>query len=111
MRVCDLAKSVQDDLLRQVRRKLRQDHGFPRDVAADFGVPCVYSPEKPAFPWSNGTCSTKQKEPGTVSLATLDCASGFGAPASFVTGAFGFAAAGEVVQQAGASHRGERPRK
>ena len=95
VRICDLAKSVQDDLLRHVRRKLRQDHGFPRDVTADFGVPCVYSAEKPAFPWADGTCSTV-KEPG--SSLTLDCASGFGS-ATFVTGVFGFAAAGEVVRR------------
>jgi tRNA A37 threonylcarbamoyladenosine dehydratase len=93
--ICDLAKSVQDDLLRYVRRKLRQDYGFPRDVNADFGVPCVYSPEKPVFPWANGVCST-EKEPG--SSLTMDCSSGFGA-ATFVTGAFGFAAAGEVVRR------------
>jgi len=97
--VCDLAKSVQDDLLRYVRRKLRQDYGFPRDVTADFGVPCVYSPEKPVFPWANGVCSS-EKEPGS-SLA-LDCSSGFGA-AAFVTGAFGFAAAGEVVRRLAAT--------
>ena len=37
----------------------------------------------------------------------LDCASGFGA-ASFVTAAFGFAAAGEVVRRVAlAEHRGE----
>lgn len=95
VRICDLAKSVQDDLLKYVRRKLRQDYGFPRDVFADFGVACVYSPEKPAFPWADGTCSSK-KEPG--SALALDCASGFGA-AAFVTGAFGFAAAGEVVRR------------
>jgi tRNA A37 threonylcarbamoyladenosine dehydratase len=93
--VCDLSKSGQDDLLRYVRRKLRQDYGFPRDVLVDFGVPCVYSPEKPFFPWANGTCST-EKEPG--SNLAMDCSSGFGA-ATFVTGAFGFAAAGEVVRR------------
>jgi tRNA A37 threonylcarbamoyladenosine dehydratase len=93
--VCDLAKSEQDELLRQVRRMLRRDFGFPRDVRQDFGIACVYSPEKPVFPWSDGTCSA-QPEPGG-SLA-LDCASGFGT-ATFVTGAFGFAAAGEVVRR------------
>ena len=48
------------------------------------------------IPWSNGTCAT-EPEPGGESL-TLDCASGFGT-ATFVTGAFGFAAAGEVVRR------------
>jgi tRNA A37 threonylcarbamoyladenosine dehydratase len=96
VRVCDLAQSEQDELLRQVRRKLRRDFGFPPGLHQDFGVPCVYSPEKPVFPWSNGTCA-REPEPGGESL-TLDCASGFGT-ATFVTGAFGFAAAGEVVRQ------------
>ena len=95
VRVCDLAHSEQDELLRQVRRKLRREFDFPRDVRADFGMPCVYSPEKPVYPWSDGTCSAKP-EPGE-SLA-LDCASGFGT-ATFITGAFGFAAAGEVVRR------------
>ena len=94
VRVCDLAFSVQDDLLKQVRRRLRQEHGFAREVAA-FGVSCVYSPEKPVFPWADGRACEKP-EPG--SDLTLDCASGFGT-ATFITGAFGFAAAGEVVRR------------
>jgi tRNA A37 threonylcarbamoyladenosine dehydratase len=95
VRVDDLAFSEQDELLRQVRRKLRRECGFPRDVQAPFGIACVYSPEKPQFPWSDGTaCSTP--EPG--SSLKLDCATGFGT-ATFVTGVFGFAAAGEVVRR------------
>jgi tRNA A37 threonylcarbamoyladenosine dehydratase len=95
VRVTDLAHAKNDILLQQVRRRLRRDCGFPRDVFLDFGVPCVYSPERPVFPWSDGTCAGVP-EPGS-SLA-LDCASGFGT-ATFVTGAFGFAAAGEVVRR------------
>ncbi len=93
VRVVDLAQSVQDELLRQVRRKLRRDHGIAREQGAVFGVPCVYSAEKPLYPWANGTCST-EPEPG--SSLRLDCASGFGT-ATHVTAAFGLAAAGEVV--------------
>jgi tRNA threonylcarbamoyladenosine dehydratase len=95
-RVADLAHSEQDELLKLVRRKLRRDFGFPRDLAQDFGVSCVYSPEKPMYPWSNGTCSAEPEEGGES--ITLDCASGFGT-ATFVTGAFGFAAAGEIVRR------------
>jgi tRNA threonylcarbamoyladenosine dehydratase len=95
VRVADLAESVQDELLRQVRKKLRRDHAFPRGEGAHFGIACVFSPEKPFFPWSNGTACAAP-EPG--SDLTLDCASGFGT-ATFVTGAFGFAAAGEVVRR------------
>jgi tRNA A37 threonylcarbamoyladenosine dehydratase len=96
VRIGDLGHSVQDELLRQVRRMLRYDFGFPRGPQQTFGVTCVFSPEKPMFPWANGTCAL-EPEPGGDSL-TLDCASGFGT-ATFVTGAFGFAAAGEVVRR------------
>ena len=96
VRVVDLSRSEQDELLRQVRRKLRRDFGFPREQQQEFGVSCVYSPEKPVFPWSDGTCATEPEE-GGESL-TLDCASGFGTT-TFVTGAFGFAAAGEIVRR------------
>jgi tRNA A37 threonylcarbamoyladenosine dehydratase len=95
VRVCDLAHSVQDELLRQVRRKLRRDFAFPREQAADFGVACVYSPEKPVYPWADGACRT-EPEPG--STQALDCASGLGT-ACHVTGAFGLAAAGEIVRR------------
>jgi tRNA A37 threonylcarbamoyladenosine dehydratase len=95
VRVADLAHTVQDELLRQVRRKLRREFDFPRGVHADFGIPTVYSPEPPIYPWADGTCST---EPQPGESLTLDCATGFGT-ATFITGAFGFAAAGEVVRR------------
>ena len=95
VRVADLADSTQDELLKQVRRKLRREAGFPHGEGVQFGVPCVYSPERPVFPWSDGTCAAEE-EPG--SNLKLDCATGFGT-ATFVTGAFGFAAAGEVVRR------------
>lgn len=94
VRVVDLAESRNDMLLKMTRRDLRREYGFPRDIQIPFGVRCVYSGEKPSYPHSDGTtCSVKEDG----SDLTLDCASGFGA-ASFVTGAFGLAAAGEVVR-------------
>ena len=95
VRCADLAGSVKDELLRQVRRKLRTDYGFPRGAHVRFGVPCVYSEEKPVFPWSDGSV---RPEPEPGSSLQLDCATGFGT-AAFATGAFGFAAAAEVVRQ------------
>jgi tRNA threonylcarbamoyladenosine dehydratase len=87
-----------DELLRQVRKKLRRDHGFSvgahRGVTR-MGVRAVWSEERPVFPWADGTCAA-QAEPG--SNLKLDCESGFGT-AVFVTGAFGFAAAADVVRQ------------
>lgn len=95
IRTADLGESQGDELLRLVRKKLRRDHGFARGEGNRYGVPCVYSNEKPLFPWADGTGST-EPEPGTN--LKLDCASGFGTGV-FVTGAFGFAAAGEVVRR------------
>ncbi len=98
VRVADLGLAGQDELLRQVRRKLRRDYGWERCVkkhAKAMGLPCVFSPEKPMYPRSDGTCSPEAEPGGSL---RMDCASGFGA-AAFVTGAFGFAAAGEIVRR------------
>lgn len=95
VRTGDLADSEQDELLRQVRRKLRRDYGLGREGDQRFGVRCVYSPEKPKYPWADGSVCA---EPEEGSPLALDCASGFGS-AVFVTGVFGFAAAGEVVRR------------
>lgn len=93
IQVTDLGESGNDALLRMVRKRLRREHGFPQK--GPFGVPCIFSPEKVVFPWSDGS-ACEMREPGS-SLA-LDCSSGFGT-ATFVTGVFGFAAAGEVVRR------------
>lgn len=86
-----------DELLRQVRKKLRRDHGFAAGAhrgITRMDVRAIWSEEKPVFPWADGTCAA-EPEPG--SNLTLDCESGFGT-AVFVTGAFGLAAAGEAVR-------------
>lgn len=95
IRTGDLGEAQGDDLLRLVRKKLRRDHGFARGEGHVYGIPCVYSNERPLYPWADGTCAT---EPEAGSSLKLDCASGFGTGV-FVTGAFGFAAAGEVVRR------------
>jgi tRNA A37 threonylcarbamoyladenosine dehydratase len=97
VRTGDLGHAGNDELLRQVRKKLRRDHGFAKGAARgrmNFGVRCVWSEELPVFPRADGTCSTA---PESGESLRLDCASGFGA-AVFVTGVFGLAAAGEVVR-------------
>ncbi|MGB0581717.1 MAG: tRNA threonylcarbamoyladenosine dehydratase [Limisphaerales bacterium] len=95
VKVEDLSRTSQDGLLRQVRKKLRRDHGFSRDPKRKFKIPAVYAPETPVYPWADGTvCDAKEE--GTD--LKLDCASGFGT-ATFVTGAFGFAAAEHVVRE------------
>jgi tRNA A37 threonylcarbamoyladenosine dehydratase len=93
IRAGDLGEAGGDDLLRLVRKKLRRDHGFASGAGNRYGVRCVYSMERPVFPWADGTC---QAEPEPGSSLKLDCASGFGT-AVWVTGAFGLAAAQEAV--------------
>ncbi len=97
IRTGDLGEANNDELLRQVRKKLRRDYGFTKGEQrgrVDFGVRCVWSEELPVFPWADGTCRA-QPEPG--GHLRLDCATGFGT-AVWVTGAFGLAAAGEAVR-------------
>lgn len=85
VQVADLAQTTHDALLQQVRKKLRDDHGFPRDPKATFGVPCVFSTE-PAIPPAEG-CAGR-----------VTCDNGYGT-ASFVTGTFGLVAASCVVSR------------
>lgn len=95
MRVADLAKVSHDRLLAEVRKKLRKEFQFPADGSA-MGVECVFSAEAPVFAQPDGSvCENRfTREEGT----RLNCNGGLGS-ATFVTGAFGFAAAGVVVRQ------------
>ena len=98
IRIKDISEVTHDRLLASVRSRLRREHGFPRE-AASFGVPCVCSAESPVFPDGSGeVCSARQKGSAGDSLR-LNCDSGFGS-ATFVTGAFGFAAAAHAIQLA-----------
>lgn len=90
----DLAFTTRDQLLRDVRKRLRQRFGFSRDLKKPFGVRAVYSTEPAMFPWSDGTVCT---EPEAGSDAAINCEAGMGT-ACFLTGAFGFAAASIVVR-------------
>lgn len=94
VRVDDLARTSHDRLLQQVRARLRREHGFSKGDQ-DFGVAAVFSAERAVFPGADGSVCA-EREPG--SDLRLNCDSGFGT-AAFVTGAFGFAAAGYVVRR------------
>lgn len=94
VRIDDLAFSERDPLLRYVRKRLRERHGFSRDVTEHWGVPCVHSMEHPVYPHRDGTTGSR---PEADADAAINCTTGVGT-ASFVTGAFGFAAASVVVR-------------
>lgn len=94
LRLGDLGESGGDDLLRQVRKTLRKEHGFPGGEGHRYGVRAVWSTEAPVYPWADGSCAASP-EPG--SATRLDCAAGLGA-AMWVTAAFGLAAAQEAVR-------------
>jgi len=93
VRIDDIALAINDPLLRRVRALLREEHGFPDEDRVPFGVRAVFSTERPSYPWADGTMG-RSAEPG--SSLSLDCRSGFGTSTQ-VVGAFGFAAAGEMV--------------
>lgn len=94
VRTADLGATENDPLLKFVRKRLRQDHGFPRGKKVFFDIPCVFSTEESTL--ADGTC---EGLPGAQVDDDMspNCEWGYGT-ATFVTGAFGFAAAGLVVK-------------
>lgn len=100
IKITDLGHAGADPLLKGVRQCLRREHGFPKSPEGRplaMGIPCVFSTEKPVYPWADGSCAL-EPETGAETGLRLDCAAGFGA-ATHVTGAFGFALAAEVVRR------------
>ena len=100
VRCGDLAHATHDRLLKKVRRTLRQEFGYPEDEASrrlPLGVDAIFSAEDAVFPWADGTVRDSA-EPTGDSPVRINCESGFGT-ASFVTGAFGFAAAAAALRR------------
>ena len=95
VRQADLAKVSHDRLLAEVRKRLRKQHGFPGEGEL-MGVECIYSAEPPVYAQPDGSvCAVKAETEGGT---RLNCNGGLGS-AAFVTGVFGFAAAGYVVRE------------
>lgn len=94
IRASDLAHTHGDRLLHKVRKKLRQDFGFPRKLEQKWAVPTIFSDEPTTYPIEGG-CVTQ--EPEARPSLPLDCNQGLGS-LTFVTGAFGFFAASEAVK-------------
>ncbi|MEZ0390757.1 MAG: ThiF family adenylyltransferase [Pseudobdellovibrionaceae bacterium] len=102
----DLAETHSDPLAHQMRKILRQRHGFPREGA--FGIPCVFSDEVPMMPeelhYDNGEGFQCVCPQGQNDLHSCDKRRMIYGTASFVTGNFGLVMASWVVRQALASH-------
>jgi tRNA A37 threonylcarbamoyladenosine dehydratase len=99
IRVADLAHVTHDRLLKQVRKVLRRDHGWPRGESEPCGIAAVYSAEPAVYPWSDGSVCA-ETEPGTELRSGCDAGLG---TATHVTGTFGFAAAAEVLRHLAAT--------
>lgn len=100
VRIADLARTLDDPLLAYVRKKLRQEHGFPRKERKKFGVPAVFSPLPPQLLMTrNGSgtlCGDEDLEAQEVE-GPRSCNDGLGT-AVFVTGTMGLFAAAEAVR-------------
>jgi tRNA A37 threonylcarbamoyladenosine dehydratase len=97
IRVADLAYSGKDPLLLQLRRCLRNDHGFPKvpqhEDPVPLGIDAVFSDEAPVYAHCDGSVSHERPEEADL---RLNCESGFGT-ATHVTASFGMIAAGRVL--------------
>jgi tRNA A37 threonylcarbamoyladenosine dehydratase len=97
VRVRDLSRTEHDALLALIRKKMRAEHGFPRNPDRYFGIPAVYSMENVKYPQADGSvCGVRPKLEPAAALK-LDCGGGLGA-ATHVTGAFAFAAVGRALE-------------
>lgn len=96
IRTADLAKTHNDALLQQVRRNLRAEHGFPKGGSKPkrFGIPAVFSPERPHYPQCDGSVSPDRPEDIP---AGIRCDAGYGT-VTHITATFGFFAASWVLE-------------
>ncbi|MBC8190704.1 MAG: tRNA threonylcarbamoyladenosine dehydratase [Puniceicoccaceae bacterium] len=95
VQICDLARTINDPLLLQVRKRLRRDYGFPKLSRQKFKIDCVYSDELPVFPQEDGSVSCERESGADY---RLNCDTGFGS-ATYLTGTVGFFLAAEVVKR------------
>lgn len=97
IRIRDLSRTEHDALLALIRKKLRQEFNFPKNIDRYFGVPAVYSLENVRYPQADGSvCGLRPKLDADAGLK-LDCGAGLGA-ATHITGAFAFVMAGKAIE-------------
>lgn len=89
----DLSRTEQEPLLALVRKRLRQNFGFPRGSKNKFGIDAVFSMEVLTMPESSEACEVD----ANGGITGLNCA-GFGSSV-VVTASFGLAAAAHVLKK------------
>jgi len=99
VRIGDLAHTEHEPLLARVRKQLRREHGFSRNIRQRFGIDAVYSDEPLVTPDAACDIAAADAERGAEStgFTGLNCA-GFGSSVA-VTGVFGLMAAGHVLNR------------
>lgn len=99
IQIADLARTKDDALLMAVRKRLRDEHGFPKAQPGQkirkFHIEAVFSDELPLYPTCEGEVS--HERPDHVP-AGLRCDAGYGT-ATHVTATFGMIAASRILEQ------------
>ncbi|HED12469.1 MAG TPA: tRNA cyclic N6-threonylcarbamoyladenosine(37) synthase TcdA [Gammaproteobacteria bacterium] len=95
IQVRDLSRTWNDPLAAKVRKLLRANYGFSKNLRRYFVVDCVFSTEQLRYPQADGHID--YCKPG-ISGLSLDCRLGYGA-ASYVTAVFGFVAVAKVLER------------
>lgn len=90
IRVSDLSRTEQDPLLAKLRKRMRAEHGFPRNPKRSFGIPAIYSDEPLRYPEAEASCEVP------TGLQGLACA-GYGSSV-VVTASFGLFAASRAIE-------------
>lgn len=93
----DLSKTEQEPLLAKVRKKLRNEHGFPRGSKNNFHIDAVFSMEPLKFPEGDEASCSIDGDDRSGGVAGLNCA-GFGS-AMVVTATFGMVAVSHLLNK------------
>ncbi|MEJ2321433.1 MAG: tRNA threonylcarbamoyladenosine dehydratase [Gammaproteobacteria bacterium] len=95
----DLSRTEKDALLSRVRKELRQQYGFPRNIKRRFSVPAVFSTEQVRQPPPDEGQACE--DPGGVRHSHLYCG-GLGS-VTHVTATAGFYAVSKVLEKLSSS--------
>lgn len=103
VRTADLSETYRDPFAAALRKILRREYGLNVGPKQPIGIPAVFSPEEPIAPsppsYDEGVGFRCVCPGGKNGLHDCDRRARIDGTASFVTGAFGLAAAGVVVRE------------